>query len=170
MWTKKQKINYLLYRLFGAKLPVSRRSRFAKKIRYHFAKRICKMGKNVNVERNAYFTPELIIGDNSGLGVNCEVYGPVTIGNGVLMGPDVMILTGGHAFDRVDIPIGAQGMIQEKAVIIDDDCWIGARVIILPGVHIGTGCVIGAGAVVTKDIPSYSVVGGCPARLIRSRK
>jgi maltose O-acetyltransferase len=63
-----------------------------------------------------------------------------------------------------------QGIDVERPIVIDDDVWIGARVIILPGVHIGTGAVIGAGAVVTKDVPAYAVVGGNPARVIKMRK
>ena len=63
-----------------------------------------------------------------------------------------------------------QGFATEKPVLIADDVWIGARVIILPGVRIGTGAVIGAGAVVTKDMPDYSVVGGNPARVLKMRK
>ena len=59
--------------------------------------------------------------------------------------------------------------MEEEPVFIGSDVWIGRRVIILPGVHIGDGVVIGSGAVVTKDIPSYSVVGGVPARIIKSR-
>lgn len=169
MWNTKQKINYLLYKLFAAWLPVSRRMRFAKKMRYFFAKHICRVGKNVNIEKNAYFTPQLTIGDNSGVGVDCEVYGPVTIGKNVLMGPEVVIFTSDHEFSKTDIPIIEQGNGPVEPVSIGNDCWIGMRVMIMPGVHIGDGCVIGAGAVVTKDIPPYSVAGGVPARVLKSR-
>lgn len=169
MWNTKQKINYLLYKLFAAWLPVSRRMRFAKKMRYFFAKHICRVGKNVNIEKNAYFTPQLTIGDNSGVGVDCEVYGPVTIGKNVMMGPEVVIFTSDHEFSKTDIPIIEQGNGPVEPVSIGNDCWIGMRVMIMPGVHIGDGCVIGAGAVVTKDIPSYSVAGGVPARVLKSR-
>lgn len=169
MWNVKQKIYYGFYRAFAAWLPVSRRMRFAKKLRYFFAKHICRVGKNVNIEKNAFFTPELIIGDNSGIGVDCEVYGPVTIGDNVMMGPEVVIFTSDHEFSKIDIPMMEQGSKPVEPVSIGDDCWIGRRVMIMPGVHIGNGCVIGAGAVVTKDIPPYSVAGGVPARVLKSR-
>ena len=169
MWTKKQKLYYIFYKVFASWLPISQRFKFAKKVRYHFAKHICKLGKNVNVERNAYFTPDLKVGDGSGLGINCEIYGPVTIGDNVLMGPEVIIYTSGHEYSRVDIPIGQQGSTEVKLVTIGNDVWIGRRAMIMPGVHIGDGCVIGAGAVVTKDTPPYSVVGGVPAKVLKSR-
>ena len=164
-----EKICFLLYKICASWLPISQRSKFAKKMRYHFAKRVAHLGKNINIERNAYFTPELEVNDNSGIGINAEIYGPVSIGRDVLMGPDVVIYTSGHKFDRVDIPIGKQGPSSVEPVSIGNDCWIGRRVMIMPGVHIGDGCVIGAGAVVTKDVPSYSVVGGVPAKVIKRR-
>ena len=111
----------------------------------------------------------LTIGDNSGVGVNCEIYGPVTIGKNVMMGPEVIIYTHDHNFSRTDIPIMEQGNSPVEPVEIGGDCRLGRRVIIMPGVKIGRGCVIAAGAVVTKDIPDYSVAGGVPARVIKSR-
>ena len=128
-------------------------------------------GPNVNVERGAYFASGggIFLGSGSGLGVNCMVHGPLRIGDHVMMGPDVTILTHTHRIDRTDIPMGRQGMIV-KEVTIGNDVWIGMRVIIMPGVKIGNGAVIGAGAVVTKDVPDYAVVGGVPAKVIRYRK
>lgn len=170
MWTVKKKFFYILYKLFAAWLPTGQRCKPAKRIRYFFAKRVCTLGKDVNIERNAFFTPGLTVGDNSGVGVNSEVYGPVTIGENVMMGPEVVIYTSSHEFSRTDIPIMEQGSTPAEPVMIGDDCWIGRRAMIMPGVRIGNGCVIGAGAVVTKDIPPYSVAGGVPARVLRSRK
>jgi len=86
-----------------------------------------------------------------------------------MMGPDVMIYTQNHRFDRIDIPMIEQGNTEPKPVVIEDDVWIAARSIILPGVTIGKGAVIAAGAVVTKDVPPYTVVGGVPARKIKLR-
>lgn len=85
-----------------------------------------------------------------------------------MMGPDVIILTSNHRIDSVSVPMNEQGSIIDK-VIIGNDVWIGARVIILPGCKVGNGVVIGAGAVVTKDIPDYCVVGGIPAKVIKKR-
>lgn len=128
-------------------------------------------GPNVNVERGAYFASGggVSIGLGSGLGVNCAVHGPLRIGDFVMMGPYVTILTHTHKIDRTDIPMGQQGNIV-KEVVIGNDVWIGMRSIIMPGVKIGNGAVIGAGAVVTKDVPDYAIVGGVPAKVIRYRK
>ena len=170
MWKKSQIFYYFLYQAFASWLPISQRSSLAKKIRYHFAKHICKLGKNVNIERRAYFTPQLTVGDHSGVGIRCEIYGPVTIGNNVMMGPEVVVYTHNHECSRTDIPMMEQGNAPEQAVTVGNDCWIGRRVMIMPGVSIGDGSVIGAGAVVTKDIPPYSVAAGVPAKVIKSRK
>lgn len=73
-----------------------------------------------------------------------------------------------NAFSRTDVPMNQQGFQEEQPVIIDD-VWIGGHVIILPGVHIHRGAIIGAGAVVTKDVPEWAIVGGNPARIIGIR-
>lgn len=101
--------------------------------------------------------------------MNCALHGPLRIGDNVMMGPDVTILTYTHNIARIDIPMGQQGSVV-KEVTIGNDVWIGMRSIIMPGVKIGNGVVIGAGAVVTKDVPDYAIVGGVPAKIIRYRK
>ena len=170
MWTVKKKILYILYRLTAAWLPTSQHLLIAKKLRAFWARRIAKkVGANVNIERNAVFGPLLEIGHDSGVGINCELYGPVVIGENVMMGPEVIVYTSGHKYDRIDIPMGEQGDDDVKPVIIGNDVWIGRRVIIMPGVKIGNGCIIGAAAVVTKDIPDYSVAVGVPAKVVKSR-
>jgi maltose O-acetyltransferase len=169
MWTTKSKIVFILYRITAAWLPISQRSRLAKSLRVFWARKMIRCGNAVNIEKNAYFTPGLSLGDNSGIGIDCEVYGPVTIGKNVMMGPEVVIYTSGHKFDRTDIPMIEQGSTDAEPVTIGDDVWIGRRVMIMPGVTIGNGCVIGAGAVATKDIPTYSVAGGVPARVLKTR-
>ncbi|MBQ9126986.1 MAG: acyltransferase, partial [Thermoguttaceae bacterium] len=161
MWTLKTKILFVLYRLTAAWLPISQRISCAKRLRAAWAKCIVKScGKNVNIERGAFFTPGLSIGDNSGVGINCEVYGPVTIGPDGMMGPEVVIYTSRHRFDRLDIPMWKQGSTEPRPVVIGADVWIGRRAIILPGVEIGDGAVIGAGVVVTKSV----LDGGSSAR------
>ncbi len=126
-------------------------------------------GKNVNIEKGAQFSYNVSLGDNSGIGVNALISANVTIGNDVMMGPDCIILTANHGMERNGIPMWKQPHESPRPVVIGNDVWIGARVIILPGVHIGDGSVIGAGSVVTKDVEAYSVVGGNPAKLIRMR-
>jgi maltose O-acetyltransferase len=100
--------------------------------------------------------------------VNSRVSGPLKIGNDVMIGPDVMIFTQNHRNDRLDIPMRLQ-TDPKRQVVIEDDVWIAARVIVLPGVTIHKGAIVGAGAVVTKDVPEYAVVGGNPAKVIKYR-
>lgn len=170
MWTISKKILYLLYQISTSWLPISSHSKFAKNLRVFWTRRIATyVGKNVNIEKCASFTPDLRIGDNSGVGIKCEMNGPVTIGNDVMMGPEVIVYTTSHKHDRIDITMIEQGMDVQKSVTIGNDVWIGRRAMILPGVTIGDGCVIAAGAVVVKDIPPYSIAGGVPARVIKRR-
>lgn len=159
-----------LYYGIGIKLKSSVQSQRAQKIRYWLGSRFVEScGKNVNFERGARINPELSIGDYSGVGVNCLVSGRTYIGSHVMMGPDCIMYSYSHAYDRLDIPMDQQGFEEPTPIHIGDDVWIGARVIILPGVNIGSHCIIGAGAVVTKDVPDYAVVGGVPAKVIRYR-
>ncbi len=128
------------------------------------------VGKDVNIEKGAQITSKMRIGDRSGVGINAKMHGTVIIGNDVMMGPDCIIYTRNHAFSDTSIPMRKQGFSEEKPVIIGNDVWIGGRVIILPGVHVGNGAIIGAGAVVTKNVPDYAIVGGNPAKIIKYRK
>ncbi|MBR3019133.1 MAG: CatB-related O-acetyltransferase [Clostridia bacterium] len=127
-------------------------------------------GKEINIQRKVVLTSRISIGDLSGIGKYSVVDGPITIGKYVNIGEQLRVVTQNHRTDRTDIPMQQQGYTEEKEVVIGDDVWIGHRVILLPGVHIGKGSVIGAGAVVTRDIPEYSVAGGVPARIIKNRK
>ena len=144
-----------------------------KRIRYQLVKRIFKKcGKNVNVERYACFGSgrDIEIGDNSGLGINCCIPSNTIIGNDVMMGPNCYILPHNHAFSRIDIPMIQQGNTPKLKTVIQDDVWIGRGVTMLPGRTIKIGTIVAACCVLTKDFPEYSIVGGNPARLIRSRK
>ena len=87
-----------------------------------------------------------------------------------MMGPDVCIMTSSHSTMRTDAPMNKQSHLPKRKVVIGDDVWIGRRVIILPGITVGKGSIIGAGAVVTKDVPEYAVVAGVPAKVIKYRK
>lgn len=126
-------------------------------------------GKYVNIEQGAIFSPKVSLGDYSGIGVNARINGMCTIGHHVMMGTDVVIITRNHAFERTDIPMMEQGFEEERPVVIGDDVWIGDRVMILPGVTVGNGSILAAGAVVTCDVPAYAIVGGVPARIIKMR-
>ena len=85
------------------------------------------------------------------------------------MGPECVFLTTSHAHKDTDIPMIDQGFDQEKAIVIEEDVWIGTRSIILPGVRIGKGSIVGAGSVVTKSVPQFSIAAGNPAKVVRSR-
>lgn len=130
-----------------------------------------RLGEDVNIEHGAYFGSGsgVRLGSRSGLGVNCRVHGPLQVGQDVMIGPDVLIYATNHESSDVNAPMIGQGFQDCRRVFIEDDVWIGARAIILPGVTIGTGSIIGAGAVVTTDVPPYSVAAGNPAVVIRHR-
>lgn len=166
-----------LYVFFLKHLPATDNgylvSMIIKKMRSSVGKHLFdRFGTNINIEKGADFGSGkgISIGNNSGLGINCKVRGPLEIGDNVMMGPDVVIMTNSHNFERIDIPMNIQGSAVPKKVVIGNDVWIGTRAIILPGTTIGNGAIIGAGAVVTKDVPEYGIVGGVPAKLIRNRK
>ena len=169
----KKTLGYVLYSL-ASKFPESHSKPFGfigKKFRYICTKMIVDKCSNiVNIEKGARFSPHITIGYHSGLGINSVIGNDVHIGDHVMMGPECHIYTRNHKISRTDIPIREQGYDEVNPVYIEDDVWIGARVIILPGIRIGKGSVIGAGAVVTKDIVPYSVVGGVPARVIKNRE
>jgi len=171
----RKKIFFLgLYYLFARHLPVSNKpygGKFGKKMRFFCCKRIFdKCGKNVNVEHGVDFGTGqgLEIGDNSGLGINARV-GVAKIGKNVMMGPEVFIISKNHNFSDIEKPMCVQGSPQPDPVIINDDVWIGARAIILPGRKISKGVIIGAGAIVTKDVPPYAITCGNPAKIIKYR-
>lgn len=168
----KKGIYYQLYRMVASKMPISYHlgGKQSMKIRYFLAKRfVSQCGTNVNFEKGSQFGSDFVIGDNSGVGIAAQISTGVTIGKHVMMGPEVVMLTAGHRHDRLDVPMGMQGGDEISPIVIEDDVWIGQRVIILPGVTIGHGSIIGAGAVVTKSFPPYSVIGGNPAKLIKTR-
>lgn len=169
----KRKLGSLIYYTLAKHMP---RSTSGLKIGQTHFRRFCgklmlaRCGKKVNIEHNALFSEKVSLGDYSGIGVNAKIYGTCVIGDRVMMGEDCTIITRNHKHDRLDIPMMEQGFEEEKPVHIGNDVWLGDRVIVLPGVHIGDGCVIGAGAVVTRDIPPYSVAAGVPAKVIKTRK
>lgn len=167
----KRVIGKFIY-FFAKKMPMSysKLSFGSKKIRSFCGKLILdKCGKKVNIEKGASFASNIKLGDYSGIGLNAFISGPTDIGKYVMMGPNCMIYTRNHEFKKKDVPMLFQGYQESKKVIIEDDVWIGGRVIILPGVKVGKGAIIGAGSVVTKDVDPYSIVAGNPAKKIKER-
>ncbi len=110
------------------------------------------------------------VGNRSAIGAQSFIggQGGVTIGDDVIMGPGVRIFSENHEFGSLAVPIRLQGE-RRLGVVVQDDCWVGAGAVILDGVTVGRGSVIAAGAVVTQSVAPGSVVGGVPARLLRSR-
>jgi len=95
-------------------------------------------------------------------------YGKITLGDHVLTAANCMFIAYSHAYDSLDEPIKEQGYY-DAPIVIEDDVWLGHGVTVMAGVKIGKGSIIGAGAVVNKDIPPYSIAAGVPAKVIKSR-
>ncbi len=147
-------------------------SKIGIKIRRITFKGRIKLGKKVMIEElvSIKFPERLIIGDNSYIG-RCTMIqssGNVEIGKDVLIGPFVKIWSSNHKFDNPSININKQGH-EFKKVIIEDNVWLGAGVIVLSGVTIKYGTVVAAGSIVTKNFPENSIIAGNPGRLLKSR-
>lgn len=169
----KKVIGRILYEFIAKHLPasVSFVNIGQKPFRAWCARLIAQsVGKGVNIEKGAVFYSDLTIGDYSGIGINSAVHGECHIGKNVMMGPDCIIYTRNHRFDDTGIPMCEQGFSEDRPVYIGDDVWIGGRVIILPGVKVGDHAIIGAGSVVTKDVPSWAIAAGNPAAVKKYRK
>ena len=110
---------------------------------------------------------DVIIGDHTRVGLHNTVIGPVTIGSHVNLAQGITVTALNHNFAEKDLRIDEQG-VSTNPVTIGDDIWIGANAVILPGVTIGNHSVVAAGAVVTKDVPPYTLVAGVPAKIIKT--
>lgn len=111
-------------------------------------------------------------GDDVSFGSGCHIYEPrggLTIGNNTMLGGGTLICGAHHGMADLDVPMRFQPS-GSAPIVIEDDVWIGMRVVIIPGVTIGKGAVIGAGSVVTRDIPPNSVAMGTPCVVHRSRQ
>ena len=109
---------------------------------------------------------DVIIGDHTRIGLHNTIIGPVIIGSHVNLAQGITITALNHNFDDSEKRIDQQG-ISTKEVVLEDDIWVGANAVILPGVTIGKHAVVAAGAIVTKDVPPHSLVAGVPAKVIR---
>ncbi len=131
------------------------------------------IGKNTLIWENAIL---MTYGGNIKIGSSCIInpfsiiygHGGTSIGNNVLIAAHCMIVPSNHNYAETSIPITEQGNTS-KGIRIEDDVWIAHGCSILDGVTIGKGAIIGAGSVVNKDIPAYSIAAGVPARVIKSR-
>ncbi len=133
-----------------------------------------KKGRKVWIHPTASFRngQNIVIGDYSHVNRDCCLWAGqksrIVLGKFVLMGPGVRIHATNHTFADTGIPMMLQPL-READVVIEDDVWLGANVVVTAGVSIGQGAVVAAGAVVTKDVPPYAIVGGVPAKVIKSR-
>ena len=109
---------------------------------------------------------DVMIGDHTRIGLHNTIIGPVLIGNHVNLAQGITVTALNHNFEDSEKRIDEQG-VSTSTVIIEDDIWIGANAVVLPGVTIGHHSVVAAGAVVTKDVPPHSLVAGVPAKVIK---
>lgn len=137
----------------------------------YYNKRGCKIHKIVSISPNVRIKGKFEMGCGSSIAQNCSISGEsigVYIGNNVMIAPNVVIVAFNHGFESNEIPMVLQPNT-EKAVVIEDDVWIASNCTISKGVNIGRGSIVGANSFVNKDIPPFSIVGGNPARIIKSR-
>lgn len=135
---------------------------------------ILKYGlKNVHptfiATNNCTIAKDFNAGLYSYVGPNSLIYPHVKIGNFTMLANNVAIIGGDHNYHKPGVPIIFSGREIICPTIIGDDVWIGAYSVIMAGVKIGNGAIIAAGSVVTKDVLPYSIVGGCPAKVIKMR-
>ncbi|RFN60447.1 acyltransferase [Marixanthomonas ophiurae] len=168
------KIKLIFYYLFICHLPHSRLLSFLSRIRLWYVSKVLKIMPYTvasKFENNIYLSNA----KNIKIGHSCRINENVFIqaahiGNYVLIAPNTAILSTTHNHSNIEIPIVNQGDTDSSPPIIGDNVWIGRNVIIMPGITIGESSIVGAGAVVTKDVEPFSIVGGVPAKLIKYRK
>jgi len=165
---------YIFYYMIIAKLPNGRLLSPINAIRRYYVCNVMGVGpyhSNTRIQNNVYFSSM----GKVEFGLDCQINENVfiqaaTIGNNVMIAPNVSVLCNVKEISNTQVPMNKQGWKEKgKKVIVEDDVWIGRNVIIMPGVRIGKGSILGAGAVVTKNVGAYSIVGGVPAVKIGSR-
>ncbi len=169
-----RKITLAIYYAFFYNLPHSRFLSFTSEMRVWYVSKILKImpyDKSSKIEYNVYLSnaAEITIGYNCRINENVFIQ-QANIGNNVLIAPNVAILSVSHNHENINIPIVDQGDSLPNPPTIRDGAWLGRNVIVMPGITIGEGAIVGAGAVVTKNVEPYTVVGGVPAMFIKSRK
>ena len=154
-------MNKLLKRLYK-----SLRMTFLLSTRYHFA----SVGRDFYCGKELLIRPDCVsVGDHVFIGNRCHLASVVSIGNFVMLASDVSIVGGDHCYDRVGTPIIFSGRGNNRPVVIEDDVWIGHGAIIMHGITIRVGAIVASGSIVTQDVEAFTIVGGVPARIIKSR-
>jgi acetyltransferase-like isoleucine patch superfamily enzyme len=145
---------------------------FSKLKYWYYRKKGIFIEREVSIATNVKLKGKITIKSGSSIAQNCSLSGEnagIFIGRHVMIAPGCVFVAFDHGFDRIDIPMTLQPFV-EAAIFIQDDVWIGANCTITKGVKIGTGSIIAANSVVTKDVSDFSIVGGTPAKFIKSRK
>lgn len=167
-----KKIKLLLYYSIFTNLPnsfVPLGSLF-NKLRVFALRGIISIGRNVKIQPKVYVGVGNDISIGNGSEINERVrLSNVSIGDNVMIARECVILGNVHSHDEKDVPMSQQKRERAPKAVIENDVWLGLRVIIMPGVKISQGCIIAAGAVVTKNTEPYSIYGGVPAKLIKRR-
>lgn len=142
-------------------------------------KALGKCGSNVRIGNHAdfYGINNIFVGNDVGIGSNCTLMttrAKIVIHDHVMFGPGITVVTGGHHYNTIgkymdEIRENDKSDEDDKDVIFEGDNWIGANATILKGVTIGKGAIVAAGAVVVKSCPPYSIIGGNPAKVIKTR-
>ena len=134
-----------------------------------------ELGRNITIMKNSYIYAHdggsLVIGDNFTINSNSQLgasFGKIIIGNNCAIAPNCVLRASNHNFENPNIPFREQGHVYGE-IIIEDDVWIASNCVVVPNVTVGRSSVVGAGSVVTKNVEPYSVVGGVPARLMKTR-
>jgi len=161
---------WLIYTHIISKIPYTPGQKLRKVMALRLMK---KFGEKSRLSTNVslLYPHNISMGENVGIArdVVLDGRGGLEIDDDTLIGLESLIITSTHNHARIDIPISDQGTMS-KPIKIGNNCWIGARAIILPGVTIGNGCIIGANAVVTTDVPENVIAAGVPCKVIKSRK
>ncbi len=128
-------------------------------------------GEDINVEPRVYLASgrHVRLGSRSGFGRGSRIYA-AEVGRDVMIAPEVVMLARNHAWEDLERPIAEQGEGPLAVPVIEDGAWIGERAVILPGRRIGRGAIIGAGAVVSRDVEPFAIVAGNPARPVGHRR
>lgn len=167
-----KKLKLIIYYLIFSKMPNSwwPGGRIYNRLRIACLHGIFPMGINNRIQRSVYVGS----GNNIVIGSNCQINEKVRLdnvemGNNVMIGRESIILGKMHESNNVDSPMSEQGAKQVSRTYIEDNVWLGLRVVVMPGVRIRKGCIIAAGGIVTKDTIESGVYGGVPAKLIKVR-
>jgi maltose O-acetyltransferase len=133
--------------------------------------KVIQFDKNSKFESGIYISDarNLEIGKHVRINENVFLQGSITIGDFVMIAPNVSIYTKTHRYGDINTPMVLSGESETKTVTIENDVWLGLNAVVLPGITVGKGSIIGANSVVTKNVEPYSIIGGVPAHLIRKR-